>query len=101
MENNKPDYVYDNVMQINDADASRKFLASVFLWMFVALGISALCAYVFSNSPAFLQTLVNSDTHQLTPESNEFPSASAIEIVPRSSESETPNSRSHPADDCE
>jgi uncharacterized protein len=66
MENNKPDYVYDNVMQINDADASRKFLASVFLWMFVALGVSALCAYVFSNSPAFLQTLVNSDTHQLT-----------------------------------
>jgi FtsH-binding integral membrane protein len=34
--------------------------------MFVALGVSALCAYVFSNSPAFLQTLVNSDTHQLT-----------------------------------
>ncbi|TWJ04552.1 hypothetical protein JN11_00263 [Mucilaginibacter frigoritolerans] len=66
MENNRPDYVYDNVMQINDADASRKFLANVFMWMFVALGISALCAYVFANSPAFLSTLVDADTHQLT-----------------------------------
>jgi FtsH-binding integral membrane protein len=66
MENNRPDYVYDNVMQINDADASRKFLANVFMWMFVALGISALCAYVFANSPAFLSTLVDAETHQLT-----------------------------------
>jgi len=66
MENNRPDYVYDNVMQINDADASRKFLANVFMWMFVALGISALCAYVFANSPAFLSTLVDTETHQLT-----------------------------------
>jgi len=66
MENNRPDYVYDNVMQINDADASRKFLANVFMWMFVALGVSALCAYIFANSPAFLSTLVDANTHQLT-----------------------------------
>ncbi|WP_259067223.1 Bax inhibitor-1/YccA family protein [Mucilaginibacter sp. X4EP1] len=66
MENNRPNYVYDNVMQINDADASRKFLANVFMWMFVALGISALCAYIFANSPAFLSTLVDANTHQLT-----------------------------------
>jgi uncharacterized protein len=57
MENNRPDYVYDNVIQINDADASRKFLANVFMWMFVALGVSALLAYSFSSNDA-LRTLV-------------------------------------------
>jgi FtsH-binding integral membrane protein len=67
MENNKSNYVYDNVMQINDADASRKFLASVFLWMFIALGISALAAYVFANTPALLATLVDESAHKLTP----------------------------------
>ncbi|MGZ3945150.1 MAG: Bax inhibitor-1/YccA family protein [Mucilaginibacter sp.] len=50
MENQNPDYTYQNVIQINDADASRKFLANVFLWMFVALGISAAFAYAFANT---------------------------------------------------
>ena len=50
MENNKPDYVYDNVMQIDDADATRRFLANVFMWMFVALGISTLFAYIFAEN---------------------------------------------------
>jgi FtsH-binding integral membrane protein len=66
MENNNPDYAYNNVIQINDADASRKFLANVFMWMFVALGISALSAYVFATTPALLQTLVDANTRQLT-----------------------------------
>jgi FtsH-binding integral membrane protein len=57
MENNRPNYVYDNVMQINDADASRKFLANVFMWMFVALGVSALLAYSFNSNDA-LRALV-------------------------------------------
>src|ERR1700749_898115 len=57
MENNRPDYVYDNVIQINDADASRKFLANVFMWMFVALGVSALLAYSFNSNDA-LRSLV-------------------------------------------
>lgn len=66
MENNNPDYVYKNVIQLDDADASRKFIANVFLWMFAALGISALCAYVFATSPALLQLLVDQNTHQLS-----------------------------------
>jgi FtsH-binding integral membrane protein len=66
MEINKPNYVYENVMQLNDADASRKFIANVFMWMFVALGISALCAYIFATTPALLQLLVNENTHQVT-----------------------------------
>ncbi len=54
MENNN-NYVYDNVIQITDDDASRRFIANVFLWMFVALGLSAFCAYFFAND----QTLFN------------------------------------------
>ncbi|MDB5006799.1 MAG: ybhL [Mucilaginibacter sp.] len=66
MENNKSGYVYDNVFQINESDSTRKFLANVFMWMFVALGISALSAYVFASTPALLSTLVNTTTGQLT-----------------------------------
>jgi len=66
MENNNPDYVYNNVVQLNDTDASRKFIANVFMWMFVALGVSALCAYLFASTPALLQLLVDESTRQLT-----------------------------------
>jgi len=62
MENNNPNYVYDNVIQVNEADASRKFLANVFLWMFVALGISAICAYVFANDPSLYAMLRDPET---------------------------------------
>lgn len=65
MENNKPDYVYDNVIQLNDADASRKFIANVFTWMFVALGVSALVAYLFASTPALFDTLRDVNTGQL------------------------------------
>ena len=57
MENQNPDYTYQNVIQIEDADSSRKFIASVFLWMFVALGVSAAFAYIFSTTPALLEVL--------------------------------------------
>jgi FtsH-binding integral membrane protein len=52
MENRIPDY--SNVIQIEDADQSRKFIAKVFAWMFVALGLSAAFAYAFSNTPSLL-----------------------------------------------
>jgi FtsH-binding integral membrane protein len=57
MENNTPDYTYQNVVQLNDADASRKFLANVFLWMFVALGISAFFAFFFASNPALYASI--------------------------------------------
>lgn len=66
MESNNPNYVYNSVVQVNDADSSRRFLASVFAWMFVALGISAFCAYSFANTPSLLQMMVNTTTGQLT-----------------------------------
>ena len=46
MENNTPDYVYSNVTQLHEDDASRKYLAKVFTWMFVALGLSAFFAFL-------------------------------------------------------
>ena len=66
MESNKPDYVYNNVIQINDADSTRKFLANVFMWMFVALGISAVFAYVFASTPSLMQSMVDPATHSLS-----------------------------------
>jgi FtsH-binding integral membrane protein len=66
MENNNPNYVYQNVMQMDDQASSRKFIANVFGWMFVALGVSALCAYIFANTPSLLATLVDVTTGQLT-----------------------------------
>jgi FtsH-binding integral membrane protein len=66
MENQNQDYVYKNVVQIEDADQSRRFIASVFLWMFVALGISSLAAYSFATTPALLQTLFDASTGKPT-----------------------------------
>lgn len=66
MENNNPNYVYENVMQINDADASRKFLANVFLWMFVALGVSAICAYLFASDASLYAMLRDPETGRST-----------------------------------
>lgn len=58
----KEKYVYDNVIQVNEVDASRKFLANVFLWMFVALGISAGLAYFFATDQSLFQLLRNPET---------------------------------------
>ncbi len=66
MENQNPNYTYDNVIQIEDADQSRKFIANVFAWMFVALGISSLCAYEFATNPSLLRSLFDAATGQPT-----------------------------------
>lgn len=66
MENNNPNYMYDNIMQIDDAASSRKFLANVFLWMFVALSVSALCAYTFANTPSLLRLMINEEGRGLS-----------------------------------
>ena len=57
METKDPEYVYKNVIQLNETDASRKFIANVFLWMFVALGLSAFCAFMFSQNQALYDML--------------------------------------------
>src|SRR5260221_11176736 len=58
MENNNPDYVYNNVIQLDDADASRKYLAKVFAWMFIALGISAFVALEFFLNTGLMSLIV-------------------------------------------
>lgn len=45
---------------------AKKFFANVFLWMFVALGLSTLAALFISNSPAALSQLINFETGQRT-----------------------------------
>ena len=49
---NTNNYNYDpNVVVLDDATVtSRRYMANVFLWMFVALGISAFCAYLFATT---------------------------------------------------
>jgi FtsH-binding integral membrane protein len=66
MENRSTNYAYENVTQINDTDSSRKFLANVFLWMFVALGLSALCAFYFATDPSLLSMLRDPETGRNT-----------------------------------
>jgi FtsH-binding integral membrane protein len=66
MEIKDPGYEYKNVIQITEQDASRKFIANVFLWMFVALGISAFCAFIFSQNQALYQTLRDPETGRNT-----------------------------------
>ncbi len=66
MENRNSNYVYENVIQINDADSSRKFIANVFLWMFVALGLSAFCAYIFATDSTLLSMLYDPETGRNT-----------------------------------
>jgi FtsH-binding integral membrane protein len=66
MENQNPDYTYQNVVQIEDADASRKFMAGVFAWMFVALGISSALAFAFAHYQSLQDLLIDPVTHQTT-----------------------------------
>jgi FtsH-binding integral membrane protein len=60
MESNNPNYTYDSVVQLDDsATASRKYLAKVFTWMFVALGISAFTAFEFFLTPSLLRLIID------------------------------------------
>ncbi|MFC0518742.1 Bax inhibitor-1/YccA family protein [Mucilaginibacter angelicae] len=44
-------FKYDNIIEVEDISAtmSRRFLAGVFSWMFLALGVSAVTVYLFLN----------------------------------------------------
>jgi len=66
MENQNPDYVYKNVVQIEESSLSKRYLANVFIWMFVALGISAFVAFAFYSSASLLSIIVDPNLHRLT-----------------------------------
>jgi len=60
MENNTSNYVYQNVTQLDDSEtASRRYLAKVFTWMFVALGVSAFVAFEFYLNANLMQLIIN------------------------------------------
>lgn len=60
MESNNPNYTYQNVVQLDDSEtASRKYLAKVFAWMFVALGVSALTAFEFFLTPNLMSLIID------------------------------------------
>ncbi len=56
------------IYQINETSGitSRNFLPNVFLWMFVALGLSAGFAYLFSTDDTLLRLLINTETGSRT-----------------------------------
>lgn len=48
----------NNSVFVNERSASKKFFANVFLWMFVALAVSSVSAYVLATSPGIMTYLV-------------------------------------------
>jgi FtsH-binding integral membrane protein len=61
-------YNYDNVIEVRDQSevGSRKFLSGVFSWMFVALAISGVSAFLFAGTPALRSLLFDFNTGHLT-----------------------------------
>ncbi len=66
MDNNSLDYQYHNVVQLEDAVNTKRFMANVFAWMFLALAISGAFAYYFANDPALLSMLVDYSTNKIS-----------------------------------
>jgi FtsH-binding integral membrane protein len=66
MDNNKLNYTYDNIIQVDENTATRKFMANVFLWMFLALGVSALCAFEAAFNPDIKNLLIDPATTHRT-----------------------------------
>lgn len=48
----------NNSVFVQEQSASKKFFANVFLWMFVALAVSSVAAYLIASSPGVLSYLV-------------------------------------------
>lgn len=57
---------YQNFIEIESAEVSRSFMSKVFLWMFVALGVTALTAYVCASSASFFSLFFNSVTGSMS-----------------------------------
>ncbi len=51
----------DNSVFVQEGSISKKFFANVFLWMFVALSLSTIAAYIFGTNAGFMQYLINSN----------------------------------------
>ena len=49
-----------------EVSVARTFMTNVFMWMFMALGVTALTSYYFASDPALMQLLRNSATGGMT-----------------------------------
>lgn len=66
MDNNNFNWSEKSVfVEKQSGTVAKKFFANVFLWMFVALGISTLAAVYMANTPQMLNYLVNAETGRL------------------------------------
>lgn len=59
MEYQNYNYNDPNVIVQEEGSVAKKYFANVFLWMFVALGLSAFTAFWFNNSPQALSLLIS------------------------------------------
>jgi len=66
MENRNFEYQYDSIKVDGNSEASRRFIANVFMWMFLALGVSAFCAYLFASDATLLSKLIDLNTGRRT-----------------------------------
>ncbi|MBB6501441.1 Bax inhibitor-1/YccA family protein [Pedobacter cryoconitis] len=67
MDNNNNNWSQQSVFVENQSGTvAKKFFANVFLWMFVALGISTLAAVYMANTPEMLNYLINRQTGGLS-----------------------------------
>lgn len=67
MDNNNYNWSDQSVFVGNGTGTvAKKFFANVFLWMFVALGISTAAAVYMANTPEMLNYLMNPDTGKLS-----------------------------------
>lgn len=55
-------YQDNSVFVQQEVSISKKFFANVFLWMFVALTLSTISAFLFSTNASLMQYLINKDT---------------------------------------
>jgi hypothetical protein len=51
---------------VNSAELSKTFMSKVFSWMFVALSLSGIAAYLFGTTPSLLKYLINFETGGMT-----------------------------------
>ncbi|WP_219223295.1 Bax inhibitor-1/YccA family protein [Pedobacter antarcticus] len=67
MENNNYNWSNQSVFVENQTGTvAKKFFANVFLWMFVALGISTAAAVYMANTPEMLNYLINQETGKMS-----------------------------------
>lgn len=64
--NNNYDWAQKSVFVENQTGVvAKKFFANVFLWMFVALGISSFAAYYMASTPELMTYLINQETGKI------------------------------------